>query len=243
MRYVTVTILMLGALLVAPAAALAVECPEGEVEANGAAASDWPSGGNTGSCVSFAEWLNERAAAEQAHEAQERQEATEREQREAVAAHAREAEEKRETGGPPTKLHVSVSSLHGLTYRSPGHSLLYVETNQFAEVFFKFTYPQHPKWRADTFEFKERLGKEADAETGENDAAVDPWSCRAPMLVEDWEVEVRGEDNGVLEAGPGLVQKGQILDDVSAKWCRVAKRRERALAKRHPASAKTRRRP
>ncbi len=227
MRYLIVTITALSLLFIAPSAALAVECPAGEVEANGTAANDWPAGGKTGRCVPFSEWQSEREAAMQAHEARERAEASERQQKEAAATHARQAEEKKETGGPPTKLHVTVQSFHGTTYRAPGHSVLYVETNQFAEVFFKFTYPQHPTWHPDTFSFKERLGKETNPAAGENDAAVDPWSCRAPMLVEDWEVQVKGENNGVLESGPGLLAKGQIIDAVSSKWCRVAKARER----------------
>jgi hypothetical protein len=233
MRYLIATITVLSLLFIAPSAALAVECPSGEVEANGTAANDWPSAGNAGRCVPFSEWLGEREAAQQAHEAQERAEASEREQKEAVATHARQAEEKKETGGPPTKLHVTVVSAHGSTYRAPGHSVLHVETNQFAEVFFKFTYPQHPTWRPDIFSFKERLGKETNPAAGENNAVDDPWSCRAPMLVEDWEVQVKGENNGVLESAPALLDKGQIVDDVSSKWCKAAKKRSRAARRRH----------
>lgn len=242
MRYVIATLCALATLLIAPAGAFAVECPQGEVEANGSAGNDWPVGGNTGRCVAFSEWQSERAAAQQAHEAQEQAEAAARKQKEANERHAREAAEKKETGGPPTKLHVTVVSEHGSTYKAPGRTLLYVDTDEYAEVFFRFTYPQHRQWKADTFHFKERPGKEANPEAGENDAADDPWSCRAPMLVEDWEVQVRGENGGVLESGPGLVQHGQILDNVSAKWCAKAKRREHSKSKRpqqKPTSRKT----
>lgn len=237
MRYLIAMLATFGLLMLVPASALALECPEGEVEANGTLASDWPAGASTGRCVPVSEWQNEREVAQQAHEAQERAEASARQQHEAAEAHAREAAENKETGGPPTELHVKVTSVHGTTYKDPGHSLLYVETNEFAEVFFTFTYPQHPHWPADTFHFKERLGQEADPENGENDASLDPWSCRAPMLVEDWEVRVKGEDEGKLESGPGLVEKGRIVDDVSKQWCRVAKKREQRLAARKRAGS------
>jgi hypothetical protein len=250
-------------MLIVPASAAAAQCEPPEVEANGTAASDWPAGGGTGRCVSYSEWQVEREAAKQADEAQtaaevaareqqlaaetaarEEQRAAEaaaREQQQAAEARAREAKEKRETGGPPTKLHVKVASAHGLSYRSPGHTVLYVETDEFAEVTFTFTYPGHPQWRPDSFHFKERPGKAANPAAGENDAAVDPWSCRAPMLVEDWEVEVKGEEGGVVESGPGLVERGQVLDDVSKSWCEVARHREERLARRRRAANKQKR--
>lgn len=238
MRYLIAMLATLGLLMLVPSAALALECPEGEVEANGTAAGDWPAGASTGRCVPVAEWQKERESSQQAHEAQERAEGLTRQQREAAESHAREAAENKETGGPPTELHVKVTSAHGASYKDPGHSLLYVETNEFAEVFFTFTYPQHPRWPADTFHFKERLGKEIDPENGENDAALDPWSCRAPMLVEDWEVRVKGENEGKLESGPGLVAKGRVVDDVSQHWCRIARKREERLAAHKRASGR-----
>ncbi len=227
MRYLIVNIAVFGLLLGAPAAALAVECPAGQAEANGTAASDYPAGGGTGRCVSVSEWQSERTTAQQASEAQEKQEAGARAGKEAAHAQEQQREENKESG-PPSTLHVSVVAVHGSTYASPGHSILYVSTNNYAQVYFKFTYPQHPNWEADSFHFTERLGKEANPLTHENDAAVDPWSCRAPMLVEDWEVQVKGVTNSVVESGPGLVQRGQIVDGVSKKWCVDAKKHERA---------------
>lgn len=244
-----VAVLALAAMLALPAGAMAAECSSPEVEANGTEARDWPAGEATGRCVSLEEWDAERAAAQQAHESQEaselsarqQKEASEqnaREQQEAAVAHAREASEKKETGGPPKRLHVTVSSVHGSTYRAPGHTLLLVETEPFAEVTFRFTYPQHPSWKADVFNFKESAPGHVDPAAGENDAAFDPWSCRAPMLVEDWEVQVRGENDGLLEAAPALSEHGTVLDDISAKWCKIAKRRQAELARRRSPAAK-----
>ncbi len=263
MRCFVAALAAISLMLVLPAAAAAFQCEQPEVEAFGTAASAWPAGGGTERCVPYSQWVLERGEAEHAYEAQtaaevaarEQQQATEkaareeqqaaeaaaREKQQATEAHARQAAEKRETGGPPTKLHVKVTSMHGSSYRSPGHTVLYVETDEFAEVSFTFTYPQHPQWRPDSFHFKERPGKAANPAAGENDAAVDPWSCRAPMLVEDWEVQVKGEDGGLVEAAPGLVERGQIVDDVSKSWCETARHREERLARRRRASKKQKR--
>jgi hypothetical protein len=241
MRCFVAALAAISLMLVLPAAAAAFQCEQPEVEAFGTAASAWPAGGGTERCVPYSQWVLERGEAEHAYEAQTAAEVAAREQQEAAEKAARQAAEKRETGGPPTKLHVKVTSVHGSSYRSPGHTVLYVEADEFAEVSFTFTYPQHPRWRPDSFHFKERPGKAANPAAGENDAAVDPWSCRAPMLVEDWEVQVKGEDGGLVEAVPGLVERGQIVDDVSKSWCETARHREERLARRRRASKKQKR--
>jgi hypothetical protein len=224
---------MFGLLLAVPAVAAAIECPLGEIESNGTEAADWPLSGHTGHCVTFSEWLAEGEAARTAHEVQEKGEETARKQKEVVEEREKELEQKKETGEPPTNLHVTIISVHGSTYKNPGHTDIDVSTNRFAEVFLKFTYPQHQRWAPTYKHFKERLeGEEEDWESGESDGIIDPWSCQAPMLVERWEVRVRGESQGVVEPGPGLVAKGQFVNRVSAKWCKAAKKREQEANRR-----------
>ncbi len=122
MRFVII-LAAIGFVLVVPASADAVTCPFGQpLEANGTEAADWPVAPPSGRCVSFAEWEKEFEAAEAAHKAQEAATATHEAEERAAKEHQEQLEANKETGGPPTYLNVTPISLHGDTYRKPGHT-------------------------------------------------------------------------------------------------------------------------
>lgn len=143
----------------------------------------------------------------------------------AAAGCAEEEPCPRETGGPPSYLNVTVTSRHGSSYRHPGHTDLTVATDAYAEVWVR------TRWQGDStpsvLHFKERLeSEEGEWEEGESDGAEYEWSCTTPMQVVSYEVEVKGESDGVLERGAGLTHAGTFVESVSRKWCEHIKARE-----------------
>jgi hypothetical protein len=145
----------------------------------------------------------------------------------AIPEHKGTPEENKETGGPPTFLKVSTRAFPGRTYRNPGHTDIYVSTNKWAKVTIRSTYPAFPRETPASVHFLERPESERE-EWGpeESDYEIAFWSCRYPRLVEDYTVTVRGEKEGTVESGPGLVATGRIVTGDSRAWCRAAKKRE-----------------
>ncbi len=140
--------------------------------------------------------------------------------------HEQELGGRHETGGPPTFLHVTVFSRRSASYRHPGHRVVVVDTNKWADVVVRITF-HGSRMKPLTVHFRERHEDEEDEwERGQSDGVSGPWSCRYPVETEVYEIRVHGVVNGHVESGPGLFEKRTIRAGVTRSWCAVAKVRE-----------------
>jgi hypothetical protein len=229
-----ITVVAISGLLLIPANARAAGCPPPQKEANGTAAVDYPTGPPTGRCVSYAEWLEELAAARTGHEAQEAAEA-------AAKVKKEHAEQNKETGGPVTFLKVTAVSHHGTSYDHPGATVVTISSNLWAEVTATFARSDFPFPENTTWKLGQPDQEISEIEDhGTEQAWEFVWNCHSPHTQYSFAVTVHGENEGTIESGPGLTASGHVVAGLSSKWCKFAKRRE-AVTKKREAQARERR--
>jgi hypothetical protein len=229
-----ITVVAITGLLLIPANAGAAGCPPPQKEANGTTAADYPTGPPTGRCVGYSEWLEELAAAPTAYETQITVEA-------AAKIKEEHAEQNKETGGPVTFLRATAVSHHGTSYRHPGATVVTISSNLWAEVTATFArtdfpFPETTKWKLGQPD-QEILEIE---DHGTEQAWEFVWNCHSPRAQYSFAITVHGENEGIIESGPGLTASGHIVAGLSAKWCKFAKERE-AVTKKRETQAKERR--
>jgi hypothetical protein len=120
---------------------------------------------------------------------------------------------------------VTTVAVRGHSYKHPGETRVVLSTDKWADAWIKVV---HPPFKTEYDHFKFRQWSERESWGSEESNSFDiPWWCGSPMLKETHIVRVRGEKNGEVEDGEGLVATGHFVDQVSKKWCKAAKARER----------------